>query len=183
MNMRPLRASSMIASVPTRILRRCRPGMSFPGRLACRPLGSSRNRRSLRKLFGWSPAARARPERLIRRWRRRLRAVRSGWWWTCPRSISHQNVMKQVQRCSDCARAAIIRPIYRREDVDLDIELSSRHRFRGASSAARVWGMMLTEKWVVPSSASRTSLTGPARRRRARSSPWARSSPRARAGR
>ena len=65
---------------------------------------------------------------------------------------------KKEQTCSYCDRGGEHPIDIAREHVNFDIELSP-----GAISPSvvccAVWGMMLTEKWVVPSSASRTSLT------------------------
>ena len=62
--MRPLRASLMIASVPTRTSAVPR-WMSFSSRLSVSAVGFQSDDPSLRRLFGCNPAARARPARLI----------------------------------------------------------------------------------------------------------------------
>ena len=64
MNMRPLRASSMICSAEA-ITPRRPPARNFSSFTSVSAVGFQSESPSLRKLLGWRPAARARPARLI----------------------------------------------------------------------------------------------------------------------
>ena len=93
MNMRPLRASLMIASVPTRtsVVPRW---ISFSRRVSVSAVGFQSAVPSLRRLLGWRPAARARPARLtspvaMMASSRSIRVV-----LMAHGNISHCNVMK-----------------------------------------------------------------------------------------
>ena len=128
MNMRPLRASLMIASAPTSTSWHCRASISFSSRPSVSAVGFQSGAPSLRKLLGWRPAARARPERLtspvaMTALSRSMRFV------LMARRLSHRNVMCKRQMLTSAVIVGCHHPLeIAGEDVDFDIELAARPR-------------------------------------------------------